>query len=69
MTSIRDHSFLLDSPGQSVMERAGVRNVLYTQCVSVGLVQNQPTTKENAPLSYQTHGGATRAPEGPGETN
>ena len=33
MTSIRDHSFHLDSPGQSyVMERAGVLNVLYSQC-------------------------------------
>ena len=27
MTSIRDHSFSLDSPGQSAMERAGVLNV------------------------------------------
>ena len=32
MTSIWDHSFHLDSPGQSVMKRAGVHNVLYTQC-------------------------------------
>ena len=35
MTSIRDHSFHLDLPGQSVMERAGVLNVLYIQCVGV----------------------------------
>jgi hypothetical protein len=31
VTSIRNHSFHLDSPGQSVMARAGVLNVLYTQ--------------------------------------
>uniref|UniRef100_A0A8C7FPE9 Engulfment and cell motility 1 n=1 Tax=Oncorhynchus kisutch TaxID=8019 RepID=A0A8C7FPE9_ONCKI len=34
VTSIRDRSFHLDSPGQSVMDRAGVLNVLYTQCIS-----------------------------------
>ena len=28
-----DHSFHLGSPGQSVMVRAGVPNVLYTQCI------------------------------------
>uniref|UniRef100_A0A8C7QBC6 ELMO domain-containing protein n=1 Tax=Oncorhynchus mykiss TaxID=8022 RepID=A0A8C7QBC6_ONCMY len=34
VTSIRDRSFHLESPGQSVMDRAGVLNVLYTQCIS-----------------------------------
>ena len=33
MGIIRDHRFHLDLPGQSVMERAGVPNVLYTQCI------------------------------------
>ena len=35
MSSISDHSFRLDSPGQSIMDRAGVPNVLFTQCTSV----------------------------------
>jgi hypothetical protein len=34
VTSIRDHSFHLDSSGQSVLER-GVLNVLYSQCISM----------------------------------
>ena len=38
VASIRDHSFHLDSPGQSVMERADVPNVLCTQCTSLSTV-------------------------------
>ena len=40
MTSIRDHSFHLDSPGQSVMERAGVPAVLYAQCILQAIAHN-----------------------------
>jgi hypothetical protein len=35
VTSIRDHIFHLDSPGQSVMEGAGVPNILSTRWISV----------------------------------
>jgi hypothetical protein len=46
---MKDHSFHLDSPGQSVIERAGVLNVLYTQCQQSSL---QRITCEKSPKSW-----------------